>query len=175
MVYFQTKNPTLGKLWWVLHWKMLINLCIYILYNHFGQFFGHLVYFVCYFGIFCVTLIYFVLLWYILCYFGIFCVTLVYFVVIWYNFPVLVHCTTKNLATLNGRRERERNECDRWSKDWHGERREWSKTKSSAGPSPERSQIGREQGDQGPMLWFFKNIFAKKFCEKIDVFDSKQS
>jgi hypothetical protein len=29
--------------------------------------------------------------------------------------------------------------------------------------------------EQGPMLGFFKNIFAKKFSEKIGVFDSKQS
>jgi hypothetical protein len=27
--------------------------------------------------------------------------TLLYFVVIWYIFPVLVHCTTKNLATMS--------------------------------------------------------------------------
>jgi hypothetical protein len=30
------------------------------------------------------------------------------------------------------------------------------------------------QPEQGPMLWFL-NIFAKKFSEKIGVFDSKQS
>jgi hypothetical protein len=44
-----------------------------------GMFYGHLVYFIT--------------IWYILCQFGI-------FMVIWYSFPVLVSCTTKNLATL---------------------------------------------------------------------------
>jgi hypothetical protein len=38
--------------------------------------------------------------WYILQSFGIFYGHWVYFVVIWYNFPVLVCCDEKNLATL---------------------------------------------------------------------------
>jgi hypothetical protein len=40
-------------------------------------------------------------IWSILQSFGIFYGHWVYFVVIWYNFPVLVFCTKKNLATLD--------------------------------------------------------------------------
>jgi hypothetical protein len=40
--------------------------------------------------------------WIILWRFGIFYDHLVHFVFIWYNFPVLVSCTKKNLATLRG-------------------------------------------------------------------------
>jgi hypothetical protein len=39
--------------------------------------------------------------WYILWPFDKFSARLAYFVVIWYIFPVLVHCTKKNLATPN--------------------------------------------------------------------------
>jgi hypothetical protein len=39
MVYSQTKNPTLGKFWSVLQWKMFV--CIFN-----GQYYGSLVYFV---------------------------------------------------------------------------------------------------------------------------------
>jgi hypothetical protein len=59
MVYFQTKNPTLGKFWRVLQSKMLVCMFIYyILYGHglfmtisytyfmpIGYIFGNLVYF----------------------------------------------------------------------------------------------------------------------------------
>jgi hypothetical protein len=54
MVYFQTKNPNLGKFWKVLQWKMYIGIFYgrsvyftakwYILWP-FGTFCGHLVYF----------------------------------------------------------------------------------------------------------------------------------
>jgi hypothetical protein len=44
--------------------------------------------------------VYFMDIRYILQPFEIFYDRLVYFVVIWYIFPVLVHCTKKNLATL---------------------------------------------------------------------------
>jgi fatty acid desaturase len=66
MVCFQTQNHTLGKLWWVLHWKMLIYFMA--LWSIFRPF-----------GIFCVTLVYFVVIWYILWLFGIFCGYLVHF------------------------------------------------------------------------------------------------
>jgi hypothetical protein len=39
MVHSQTKNPNLGKIWWVLQWKMLVNL-----WPH-GLFYCHFVYF----------------------------------------------------------------------------------------------------------------------------------
>jgi hypothetical protein len=39
MVYFQTKNPNLGKFWRELQWKMLVFLWT------FGLLYGHLVYF----------------------------------------------------------------------------------------------------------------------------------
>jgi hypothetical protein len=45
-------------------------------------------------------LVYYMAMWSILWLFNIFCGHLVYFMVIWYIFPVLVCCTTKNLATL---------------------------------------------------------------------------
>jgi hypothetical protein len=47
MVYFQTKNRNLGKLWRVLRWKMLVYFTAiwYVLWS-FGIFYGHLVYFV---------------------------------------------------------------------------------------------------------------------------------
>jgi hypothetical protein len=32
---------------------------------------------------------------------------LIYYIVIWYIFPVLVCCTKRNLATLNGSEEKE--------------------------------------------------------------------
>jgi hypothetical protein len=47
MVYFQTKNPNLGKFCRVLQWKMLVNLIdIWHILRTFGIFYGHLVYFV---------------------------------------------------------------------------------------------------------------------------------
>jgi hypothetical protein len=65
MTYFLTKNPNVGKLWRVLHWKMLVYLIAiwsilltviwYILWP-FGMFYGHLV---CFMAI-----------WYILWLFG---------------------------------------------------------------------------------------------------------
>jgi hypothetical protein len=58
MVYFQTKNPNLGKFWRALDWKMLI--CIMPIWNilwTFGIFYDHLVQFV--------------LFWYIISGFGI--------------------------------------------------------------------------------------------------------
>jgi uncharacterized Tic20 family protein len=67
MVYFQTKNPDMGKFYRLWQWKMLV---------------------------------YFIAVWSILRPFGIFCGHLVYFMVSWYDFPVLVYCTKKNLATL---------------------------------------------------------------------------
>jgi hypothetical protein len=89
MVYFQIKNPNLGKFCWALDWKMfylfyapseyftvLINLC------PFGIFYGHSGYFMT--------------IWYILCPFGTY-------------FPVLVSSIVKNLATLRGTKIHERN------------------------------------------------------------------
>jgi hypothetical protein len=94
LVYFQTKNPNLGKFCRVLHWKMLV--C----------FNGHLVifpaiwYILWHFGIFYGTLVHFIAIWYILWHFGIFYCTLVYFMALWYIFPILLYLTTKNMATL---------------------------------------------------------------------------
>jgi hypothetical protein len=34
MVYFQTKNPTLGKFWSALEWKMLVYFIFMIYYGH---------------------------------------------------------------------------------------------------------------------------------------------
>jgi hypothetical protein len=47
MVYFQTKNPILGKFWKVLQWKMLVFLgpFLSLLWPN-GLFYGHLVHFV---------------------------------------------------------------------------------------------------------------------------------
>jgi hypothetical protein len=42
----------------------------------------------------------FLALWPILLQFGIFCGSMVYFMVIWYIFTILVCCTKNNLATL---------------------------------------------------------------------------
>jgi hypothetical protein len=63
MVYFQTKNPNLGKFWRALEWKMFWS---------FGVFSGHLEYFRD--------------VWYILETFGIFYGTLGSVVIIWYIF-----------------------------------------------------------------------------------------
>jgi hypothetical protein len=47
MVYFETKNPTLGKLWKVLQWEMLVYLmAIWSILQSFGMFCGHLVFFI---------------------------------------------------------------------------------------------------------------------------------
>jgi hypothetical protein len=53
-------------------------------------------------GIFYRHAVFFTAIRHILWSFGIFCGDLVYFVVIWYLFPVLVYCSKKNLATLQG-------------------------------------------------------------------------
>jgi hypothetical protein len=73
-------NPTLGKVWKVLQWKMLVFLWLCCLF--YGQ------------------MVSFMVIWYILRSFGIFCGRFVYFVVVWYIFPILVCCTEQNLATL---------------------------------------------------------------------------
>jgi hypothetical protein len=86
MVYFQTKNPNLGKFWRALGGEIWLYFMFGIFYGHWG---------------------YFVTIWYILCsfstfyplfisytiLFGIFYGYLVYFVVIWY---VLACCTKKS-------------------------------------------------------------------------------
>jgi hypothetical protein len=44
---FQTKNPNLGKFWWVWQWKMLVYFTdIWSIFRPLGVFYGHLVYFV---------------------------------------------------------------------------------------------------------------------------------
>jgi hypothetical protein len=46
MVYFQTKNPNVGKFWRVLQWKMLVYfMAILSILQPFGKFYGHFVYF----------------------------------------------------------------------------------------------------------------------------------
>jgi hypothetical protein len=46
MVYFQTKNPNLGKFWSVLQWKMLVDfVAVRSILWQFGIFCGRLVYF----------------------------------------------------------------------------------------------------------------------------------
>jgi hypothetical protein len=81
MVCFQTKNPTLGKFWRVLQWKILAYfMTIWSILRPLEIFYVHLVYF-------CGHLVYFVVIWYISWPFGIFRGHLVYFVVIWYISP----------------------------------------------------------------------------------------
>jgi hypothetical protein len=47
MVYFQTKNSILGKLWRILQWKILVYvMAIWSILHHFDIYCGHLVYFV---------------------------------------------------------------------------------------------------------------------------------
>jgi hypothetical protein len=47
MVYFQTKNPNLGKFWRALDWKMLIYfMAIWNILWRFGIFYDHLVHFI---------------------------------------------------------------------------------------------------------------------------------
>jgi hypothetical protein len=47
MVYFQTKNPNLGKFWRALEWKMLkYFMTIWNILRTFGIFYDHLVHFV---------------------------------------------------------------------------------------------------------------------------------
>jgi hypothetical protein len=71
MVYFQTNNPNLGKIFVGLR---LENVDINVRYGHLEYvFYGHLGYFMT--------------IWYNMCSFATF-------------FPVLVSCTKKNLATL---------------------------------------------------------------------------
>jgi hypothetical protein len=44
MVYFQTKNPDLGKIWWALEWKMLSYfMAIWNILLPFGLIYGRLV------------------------------------------------------------------------------------------------------------------------------------
>jgi hypothetical protein len=43
MVYFQTKNPTLGKIWRVFEWKMLLFMTIWNIFRSFGIIYGPLV------------------------------------------------------------------------------------------------------------------------------------
>jgi hypothetical protein len=46
MVYFQTKNPILGKFWRVLQWKMLVYfVAIWSILRPFGILYDHLAYF----------------------------------------------------------------------------------------------------------------------------------
>jgi hypothetical protein len=46
MAYFQTKNPYLGKFWWVLQWKKLVNFrAMWSVLRPLGIFCGHSVYF----------------------------------------------------------------------------------------------------------------------------------
>jgi hypothetical protein len=54
IVYFQTKNPNLGKFWSVLQWKMLVNFtAFWSLLRPFGIFYAHLVCIFCgHFGTF---------------------------------------------------------------------------------------------------------------------------
>jgi hypothetical protein len=77
MVYFQTKNPKLGKFWRVLQWKMLVYFMAiwYILWS---------------FCIFHGTLVYFVVILYISYHFGIFCGHLVYFLRFWFIVPLKI-------------------------------------------------------------------------------------
>jgi hypothetical protein len=52
MVYFQTKNLSLGKFWRALNWKQLVYcMVIWSIFRPFGIFYG--------------TLVYFVVIWYI--------------------------------------------------------------------------------------------------------------
>jgi hypothetical protein len=47
MVSFQTKNPNLGKFWWVLQWKMLVFfMTIWSILRPLDIFYGHSVYLV---------------------------------------------------------------------------------------------------------------------------------
>jgi hypothetical protein len=60
MVYFQTKNPHLGKFWRAFKWKKLeYSMTIWNILRPFGIFYGHLVYFVSIWYIFVVILVYF--------------------------------------------------------------------------------------------------------------------
>jgi hypothetical protein len=56
-IHFQTKNPTSGKFWGVLQWKMLVYFMA--IWAIFDIFYGHLVY------IFCGNLVYFSSFWYV--------------------------------------------------------------------------------------------------------------
>jgi hypothetical protein len=68
--YFLTKNPNLGKFWKVLQWKMLLYyMAIRSIFQPFGKFYGHLVYFYPFWYILPV-LVYFYLFWYIFTRFG---------------------------------------------------------------------------------------------------------
>jgi hypothetical protein len=75
MVYFQTKNPNLGKFLMALYWKMLIytKLPFVIFYGHLGYFMT-IWYILCSFGIFYDHLVYIMFIWYIFSSFGIMCI-----------------------------------------------------------------------------------------------------
>jgi hypothetical protein len=74
MVYFQTKNPNLGKLWRVLKWNMSVYyVAIWSILWSFGVFYRHLVYFM--------------VIWYMLWTFLTFYGHLVYFSPFWYVVP----------------------------------------------------------------------------------------
>jgi hypothetical protein len=79
MVYFQTKNPNLGKFWRVLQWKTLVYMSTWYILRPFWYIYGRL--------------IYFMVIWYI---YG----RLIYFMVIWYIFPFLVCCSKKNRSPM---------------------------------------------------------------------------
>jgi hypothetical protein len=103
MVYFQTKNPNLGKFWRAFELKMLVYFMIFWnILRPFGIFYGHLKYFMA--------------IWNILWSFGIF---YGYFMAIWYNlwpfgtvcgsflnifFPFLYVWIKKNLQPWRKRR-----------------------------------------------------------------------
>jgi hypothetical protein len=70
---FKTKNPNFGKFWRVLQWNMLVYFtAIWSILRPFGQFYGHLVYY------------------------------MAIFVVLWYNFSHFGMLYPKDLATLVG-------------------------------------------------------------------------
>jgi hypothetical protein len=102
MSYFQAKNPSLGKFWRELQWKMLVYfMAIWSILQPFGIFCGHLVYFTA--------------IWSILWPFGNFYGYLVYFSTFWYVVPrkiwqpwsendVMLSCRT--LTSLRRRKKR---------------------------------------------------------------------
>jgi hypothetical protein len=88
MVYFQTKNPNLGKFLRALDRTMMI----YFMYI------GNILRT---FGVFYVNLVHTVLICYILCSFGTYCVHLVHIVFIWYIYCVhLVHTYCVHLVNI---------------------------------------------------------------------------
>jgi hypothetical protein len=86
-VYFQTKNPDLGKIWRALQWSMLV---------YYMAIWSNLQLF----GIFCGNLVHFVALWYILWPFGIFHGYLVYLFLFWYVVWHGATCNTQYIGLL---------------------------------------------------------------------------